>query len=344
MKLKLQLLLRRIRGFDFKRMSVYIDEVKKETRMPRFLIFLDMVLCILFYNVGFFDYHIFGFVHIRSPKKRRTFFTMQDNWKLCRLVNNPEDKPYFENKLKFCAAFSDMLGREFLDLRTTSPETLLAFLNRHPVSFLKAPEGFGGLEVSCVESAALGLKDAAEAEALRVKWCEAGRFLLEEGLKQHPALSALYPHSLNTLRISTLTDSAGEAHILYVFIRTGVNGACVDNTTSGGISTLLCADGVIRTPAISDKTGLFHDTHPDTGVSFIGFEVPFFEESLALCKRAAKVRPGMRYVGWDIGITPDGPVLVEGNDLPAYDGQNYRQVEHPGTGMKPLIRSIVPEI
>ena len=43
------------------------------------------------------------------------------------------------------------------------------------------------------------------------------------------------------------------------------------------------------------------------------------------------------------GITPTGPVLVEGNNLPAYDGQIYHQQENPGTGLRPLVRSIIPE-
>ena len=63
--LGLRLLFRRIRGFDFGRMLVYVREVKKETKMPCLFIVLDMLLCVLLYNVGFFDYHIFGFVHIR---------------------------------------------------------------------------------------------------------------------------------------------------------------------------------------------------------------------------------------------------------------------------------------
>ena len=137
--LKLRLLLRRIRSFSFGRMLVYVREVKKETRTPSLLIVLDMLLCIVLYNVGFFDYHIFGFVHIRRHRDRRTFFTMRDNWRLCRLVNAPKDAEIFQDKIRFCNTFSQFLGREYLDLHHADDKALDAFLHRHPVVFLKRP-------------------------------------------------------------------------------------------------------------------------------------------------------------------------------------------------------------
>ena len=70
--LKLELLLRRIRGFDAKRMMVYVRDVKKETKTPTPVIMADMLYCILRYNVGFYDYHIFGFAHIHGAKAHGT--------------------------------------------------------------------------------------------------------------------------------------------------------------------------------------------------------------------------------------------------------------------------------
>ena len=341
--LKLRLLLRRIRSFSFGRMLVYVREVKKETRTPSLLIVLDMLLCIVLYNVGFFDYHIFGFVHIRRHRDRRTFFTMRDNWRLCRLVNAPKDAEIFQDKIRFCNTFSQFLGREYLDLHHADDKALDAFLHRHPVVFLKAPGGFGGLEVERFDAGGTSEKSPS-ARALYNDCIGRGLYLVEEGLAQHKEMCAVYPNSINTVRIVTLTDEKGEPHPLYAFLRTGRGGACVDNTTSGGLSALICADGVIRRPALSDKTGEYFDAHPDTGHSFIGFRIPYYNEAVRLCKRAAQVRPGMRYVGWDVAITPNGPVLVEGNDLPAYDGQIYHQQEHPGRGLKPAVRAIVPQL
>ena len=141
---------------------------------------------------------------------------------------------------------------------------------------------------------------------LRENWVQNGLLLVEEALQQHPEMSALYPYSLNTLRVCTLTDDKGDVHVLYSFVRTGRHGSFVDNTTSGGLNALICDDGVIRRPAMSDKTGMYFDMHPDTCTPFINFRVPYFDEAIALCKKAAKIRPDMRYVGWDVGITPTG--------------------------------------
>lgn len=56
-----------------------------------------------------------------------------------------------------------------------------------------------------------------------------------------------------------------------------------------------------------------------------------------MCCRAAFVEPHMRYVGWDVAITPDGPVFVEGNNLPGYDMvQNSR---HRDEGVLPLFKA-----
>ena len=37
-----------------------------------------------------------------------------------------------------------------------------------------------------------------------------------------------------------------------------------------------------------------------------------------MLKKAAKEVPEVAYVGWDIAITPEGPVLIEGNTTPGY--------------------------
>ena len=37
-----------------------------------------------------------------------------------------------------------------------------------------------------------------------------------------------------------------------------------------------------------------------------------------MVKEAALKIPELRYIGWDIAITDNGPVLIEGNEYPSY--------------------------
>ena len=53
--------------------------------------------------------------------------------------------------------------------------------------------------------------------------------------------------------------------------------------------------------------------HPDTGIRFEGERLPEWDAILECCRRAAATLSGIRAVGWDIALTPDGPVIIEGN-------------------------------
>ena len=80
-----------------------------------------------------------------------------------------------------------------------------------------------------------------------------------------------------------------------------------------------------ETGAIAGPLIVWHPTfdvvarNPLTGVEFEGFQVPFFEEAKQLALDAAACLPGIRIIGWDIAITPDGPEIVEVNDDPGPD-------------------------
>jgi hypothetical protein len=53
--------------------------------------------------------------------------------------------------------------------------------------------------------------------------------------------------------------------------------------------------------------------HPDSGEAFHGIKLPFRQETFSLLKGIAILFPGCEIIGWDIALTPDGPVIVEGN-------------------------------
>ena len=52
--------------------------------------------------------------------------------------------------------------------------------------------------------------------------------------------------------------------------------------------------------------------HPNTNILFKGYKVPYFNECKKMVKEATKYIP-YKLVGWDVAITPDGPLIIEGN-------------------------------
>jgi len=63
----------------------------------------------------------------------------------------------------------------------------------------------------------------------------------------------------------------------------------------------------------SDITKSDESVHPVTGVSIVGFQIPFWSEACQMARDAALFDTRNRSVGWDIAITENGPELIEGN-------------------------------
>lgn len=323
---KIKTFFRRVASGSFKRFFRNLNIVHQESGKNRIWLFFSMVFSMFRYGIGYLDYMTFGFAFIKKDK-RRTFMTMDDNLNLARRMNNPEANPTFVNKLNFNRTFKDYLKRDFVDLQEGF-EAFEKFCQGKTCFFAKEPESFGGLGVMKVSLEGKNLKEVYD-DLLSKKL-----FLAEEAIVQHDEMNKLCARSVNTIRIVTLLSDKGNANFVYALIRVGSGKNDVDNVTSGGMYTLLSENGEITHPAFCDKTVSYYTEHPNNGFKFMGFKVPYFKEAVELCKKAAKVEKRMRYVGWDVAITPHGPVLVEGNNLPGYDMPQNHRFHDSGEGLK----------
>lgn len=155
--------------------------------------------------------------------------------------------------------------------------------------------------------------------------------VVEEGLEQHPKVNELYPHSVNTIRVLTMLDVTDQQPFIVMAVqRIGTEQSQhVDNWSRGGLSARVdLATGQLgqasRLPA-GDELEWF-DAHPDTGTSINGHEVPYWPEIRDTVLRAARIMSFLEYIGWDIVVTPDGPVILEAN---INTGMNVLQVHQP---------------
>lgn len=334
---KRKVFLRRLRGMSFDRMNKCINDVHREFGVSRAVTFADMVWCALHYKVGYLDYRTFGFAVIHGAA-RKTYMTMGDNIELVHRVNDPECYVLFDDKVSFNKLFADYIGREWIDLNECDEGRFAAFCEGRSDFFAKNAGIFGGKGVEKID-----LTGGRDLNELYSYLKENGMTLCEQRIIQHHEMSRLCPISVNTIRMATLIGADGEPHLLYSLLRMSGGGNNVDNISSGGMYVPVGDDGVVTKPAFRQNYGEFFEVHPISGESIVGFTVPYFEEAKALVKKAALVEPRMRYVGWDVAITEDGPILVEGNNFPSYDMvQTYGQQEGR-TGILPLVREILAE-
>ena len=323
--------LRRVKTMSFKRMAMYAKLAGAEFKKPKLFVMVDMVICSLRFNVGYLDYHTFGFAGLNAAQ-RATFMTMVDNQRVIRAVNDGAKRDLFEDKRQFLATFGPQAKRDWLDLETAAFEDFEAFTAKHGVFFAKETDSYGGLGVSRMETA--GTDPKALWNALRTT----RRFLVEEAVVQDERVAALFPLSVNTVRMVTLCKD-GEVHLLYALIRMGSGESRVDNISSGGMYAPLDENGVIRAKAFCDKTGEYYAVHPTTDTPIVGFALPRFDEAVALVKEAALVVPEVRYVGWDVAFSDKGPLLIEGNTIPSYDMcQNHNHLVDPKWASSPASR------
>ena len=150
------------------------------------------------------------------------------------------------------------------------------------------------------------------------------------------------PQSATQLRISDLdkngTEPGGTVHLLAAVLRIG-NGDVIDNFASGGMFTMLDESGVALYPGVDKQSNVYRE-HPVTGTPIVGFQVPMYDRVLELTHRLARRTPEAPYVGWDLAITPNGPVVIEGNHNSSVF-QPKPSASGVRTGLLPVYRAAV---
>ncbi|MEM7223375.1 MAG: sugar-transfer associated ATP-grasp domain-containing protein [Pseudomonadota bacterium] len=146
-------------------------------------------------------------------------------------------------------------------------------------------------------------------------WTNKGTYLIvQDRLEPHPDLAAVVPNVLNTVRVITRFEN-GEAKVLDAVLRMGRAHSATDNFSGGGfIVPLDLATGVCRQPLpIEDGLVQPRDNHPDSGQRLTGVTLPNWPRVLELARLAQQRCSFHQTLGWDIGLSAQGPVLIEGN-------------------------------
>jgi len=127
----------------------------------------------------------------------------------------------------------------------------------------------------------------------------------------------LYPHSVNTVRVITsLSEGQAKPFVAIVRMGTTLSAAGTDNWSVGGLvvavdlETGRLGEFGLSKPGVATRT----ERHPDTGVVFADFQVPYIAELVTEACRLHTFFHGFQTIGWDVAITAEGPTFIEGND------------------------------
>lgn len=145
--------------------------------------------------------------------------------------------------------------------------------------------------------------------------------LLQERLRNHPALAPLAPNALSTVRVLTLRGLDGVARVVLATYRIPFGDAPTDNMSAGGIGAPVdLATGRLGRGITMARSTFFEpcDRHPDTGAAIEGFQLPCWPGVVDLVVRVHEALDAIVCVGWDVAILADGPIIVEGNDNPGH--------------------------
>lgn len=147
--------------------------------------------------------------------------------------------------------------------------------------------------------------------------------LVQRRIGANPEVADLTAGALPTVRVTTCLNELGEPVVVGAVFRMAIgSNRTVDNLHAGGI-----AAGVdLETGVLSSASNLgmdarlgWLDRHPDTGAEIVGRKLPQWQEIAALAVQAHRSFADRVLVGWDIGVTDEGPLVVEGNSSPDLD-------------------------
>ncbi len=328
---KISYLFKRIKGMNYKGFFDTINEVHDKTGKSRIILFFDIINCGIKYQAGYMDYKLFEMYRI-SGDKRKTIITRGINNELVKKYNNPEYTHFLHNKIEFNKKFNKYLARDWMEVTKDNYEDFKVFIGKHKEIVVKP------IDLSCGKGIEIIKVNNKNCKKVYENLLETKRTLVEEVATQCKILSNLHPQSINTMRMITLNH-----HLVASYLRIGTGENVVDNFNHGGLVVPVNIDtGIIDYLAI-DKKGNKYEKHPDTNENIIWVQIPKWNKVKKFVEEVSKIIPELGYVGWDVCLSDNGPLLIEGNEFPGHDIYQLPPHRTNDIGLLPIFKKAMEE-
>ena len=310
-----------------------LEDVRKRFRMDKEYsvselheLYKDVYFCSVYYSMEPEEYFRYRFDYLSYDERNEyvsQYFLTHKFSKIC----DKESKQILSSKEKTALLFGDYFNRDVVCIKDMADkDKFLEFIQKHK-SFIRKPlisrGGGHGVSIINVEN---------NEEQIFQSLIADGSSLCEQIIEQADGMKKYHPQSVNTIRVVTcMRDQVPE--IVQTSIRIGMGDSVVDN---GCLSAAVdISSGEIITPARNAHSAGLYESHPDTNERILGSIVPHWTELMEMMKVLPCMLPNQQVIGWDMALSNDGWVMIEGNTNPA-----IQILAGDGIGVKRLFDTI----
>lgn len=289
---------------------------------------LDLIKCKFIYGFNYEEYFAFELEN-KTNKQRLEYVGTLERYELLKELSTPEFQKIFDDKYLCYETFNPYYKREVVHIDNRNYEAFCDFVKRQRIFIVKPLAYSLGQGIYIVD---IDEENRSMSELFNDIVSD-GECVLEEIITQNANMAFLHPSSVNTIRFVTYFDGE-KNHNLYALLRMGIGGSCVDNAFTGGlIASVNLETGIVETPGYRNIKNIAqqYDCHPETRAKIKGSQISKWNELLEVIEELVRIVPEQKIVGWDMALTDNGWVMVEGNSRPIFKsiqlctGKGFRQ-------------------
>lgn len=275
----------------------------------------------------------------KTPQQQSEYFLYIHSLQIFRKYNSPMFSNITTNKMLTAMLFSKYMRRAWsMNYGVEFSKFEEKFKGCQKVVY-KPQAGSQGTGIQVIDISGDNMREAYD----RIFALPKG--IVEEFVHQHPQMQKINPSSVNTIRFVTISWMEKDELVfknVYAATRIG-NGGQVDNMHAGGMAAVIDLEtGTICTDAV-DNSSKVYKVHPATNVQIKGFQIPCFDEIKEFVEGIVRSNRIIGYIGWDIAVAEDGPILIEINSQPGAASIQLPYALMENKGMKSVIAEYLDE-
>ncbi len=311
--------------YDARMTSIIYDTIEKSTHgltvQEKEDLFYKSIYHYWVYGNNIAEYFYYGFDY-KTHEEKKSYITFRERYAYIHHLSDMEDARILVNKYQAYERLKPFYKRDVIEIFTQADFGMfLDFIEKHPVFVAKPSSLALAIGVQKVDSRDFSDKqklfDRLLTSGVDSKnenpWGGVPSVVCEELIDQHEGLKQIHPASVNGIRVNAIRVN-DKIEIFGPWFKIGVGGHFVTGGAQGSLLAGINAQtGIVETLAY-DELGRKFDKHPQTGYTFVGYQIPQWESLLQTVRELSEQLPTVGYVGWDMVLTQNnGWCVMEGN-------------------------------